>query len=86
MGHLNRKQDTKNMIIEITVKPNSKKGPLIEPRADGSLVLYVREIPIENKVNNNIIKLIAGHFKISKSNVTILRGHKSRKKIIEIKE
>lgn len=73
------------MIIEITVKPNSKKGPLIETKSDGSLILYVREIPIENRVNIIIIKLIAEHFEISKSNIAILRGHKSRKKIIEIK-
>ena len=72
------------MRYSITIKPNSKKGPLTETRADGSLLVYIREPAVEGKANDALIKLLADHFNVAKSNITIVRGHTSRHKIIEI--
>lgn len=72
------------MKINVTTKPSSRKGPLIEIQPDGSFLAYIREIPAENQANEALIKLIANHFQASKTKVRITRGHKSRHKIIEI--
>ncbi len=71
------------MIYEITVKPNSKKGPLVV--ADGQhLTIYLREKPIDGEANAALIKILAKHFRVAKSCVVIKTGSRSRKKLVEI--
>lgn len=72
------------MRLQITIKPNSTKGPLIEVQTDGSLTVYVREIAADGQANDALIKLLSKHFKISRSNLTIVRGHSSRHKVVEV--
>ena len=72
------------MKIDVTIKPNSTKGPLVEPQADGSLIVYVREIASDGQANQALIKLLANHFGTSKTRIAILRGQSSRRKIISI--
>lgn len=66
------------------IKPNSKKGPLVEKQVDGSLVVYIREPATEGKANNALIELLADFFDVPKTSIEILRGHKSRNKVIEV--
>lgn len=72
------------MIVVVHVKLGSKKGPLVEQAADGSLVVYVREAAVEGKANVAVIKLLAEYFNAPKSNVQLVAGHKSKIKIFEI--
>ncbi len=72
------------MKLSIIIKPNSTKGPLVEVTDDGSLVVYIREIAADGKANEDLIKLLAKHFNVPKTHITILRGHTSKHKIIEI--
>jgi len=46
--------------------------------------IKIKSKPIKNKANQEIIKKLAKHFKISQSKIIIKSGHKSRDKIIEI--
>lgn len=71
------------MKISVTVKPNSSKGPLVETCLDGSYVVYLREIAAEGQANEALIKVLAKHFDIPKSNLKIIRGLSSRHKLIE---
>lgn len=66
----------------VTVKPGSKKGPLVEVNEDDQLTLYVRERALEGKANEAVIKLLAKHFGVAKSQVKIIRGHSSRVKFV----
>ncbi len=71
------------MIYEVTVKPNSKKGPLVV--AEGQrLTVYLREKPVDGAANAALIKLLANHFTVAKSCVMIKSGARGRKKLIEI--
>ena len=72
------------MRYSITIKPNSTKGPLVEPQDDGSLLVYIRDPAVEGKANTALVELLAKHFGVSKSRVTIVRGHTSRHKIVDI--
>ena len=72
------------MKINITIKPNSKKGPEITTQSDGSLIIYVREIAVEGKANEALIRLLAKHFEVAKTRISIVSGHTSRSKVIEI--
>lgn len=71
-------------MINITVKPNSKKGPLIEVLGDESLIVYIREIAVDSQANEALIKLLAKHYKIAKNKISIVRGHTSRHKVIMV--
>jgi len=73
------------MKINIRIKPNSKKGPLVEKQADGSLIVYVREIAVDGKANQAVVKLLSKYLNTPKTSITILKGHTSRHKLIEIK-
>ena len=72
------------MKINITIKPNSTKGPLIEPQSDGSLIVYIREVAADGQANEALIKLLSKHYGVPKSRVKIIRGHTGRHKIVEI--
>jgi len=49
------------------------------------LKVKCRATPEKGKANEAVIALLAKHFKVSKSNVVILRGKTSSKKVVEIK-
>ena len=70
------------MRIQVRVKPNAKT---VTVEQDGdSLVVKVKEPPKENKANEAVIRELAKYFHVSKQNVRILRGIKSRSKVVEI--
>ena len=72
------------MKYRVLIKPNSKKGPIVEKLDDGSLMVYVREMAIEGKANEALVKLLAKYFNVPKSRIEIIHGHKSQHKIVEI--
>ena len=51
---------------------------------DDHIEIGVMAKPVKGEANLEIIKKIAKHFGISKSNVRIIAGEKSRDKIVEV--
>lgn len=72
--------------VSVRVKPGSKKGPLVEANENGELVVYVRERAVDGKANDAVIKILAKHFSVAKSQVAIAHGQQSRQKLIKITE
>lgn len=71
------------MRIVVRVKPGSTKGPLIEEVGD-ELILYVREKAIDGAANEGVITLLAKHYGVAKSRVSVVRGHTARIKQVDI--
>jgi uncharacterized protein len=71
-------------LVHVHVKPGSSKGPLVEESADGLLVVYVRERAIEGAANDAVVRLVAAHFGVAPSRVSIRRGRSSRRKTLEV--
>jgi uncharacterized protein YggU (UPF0235/DUF167 family) len=71
-------------LVNVHVKAGSSKGPLVEADADGRLVVYVRQRAVEGAANDAVVRLVAAHFDVAPSRVTIRRGHTSRHKTLEI--
>ena len=67
-------------IVVVTVKPGSRKGPLVEAADDGSLTVYVREPTIEGKATEAVIRVLAGHLGVPKSRLELVAGATSRVK------
>ena len=66
------------------VKPGSKKGPLVQPGLDGSLLVYVREPAVDGKANQAVVGLLADYLGVSKSQVQMVSGKTSRLKHFKI--
>ena len=73
------------MIIDIKVIPGAKKNRVLEE--GGRIVkVYLTAPPVEGKANEALIEFLAGHFGIRKSQIEIIKGLKSRNKVIIIKD
>jgi uncharacterized protein (TIGR00251 family) len=68
--------------IWLTVKPNTRGNELRKVGDD--YVASVKAPAREGKANEALIKLLAAHFSVPNSSVRILRGQKSRRKLIEV--
>lgn len=68
----------------VSAKPGSKKGPLVEAGEDGHLTVFIRERAVDGAANEGLIAVLAKHFDVPKSRISIVRGHSSRHKIVDI--
>jgi uncharacterized protein (TIGR00251 family) len=68
----------------IHAKPGSSKGPLVEAQPDGALTVLISARAVDGAANDALVEVLAKHFGVAKSRVTIVRGHTSRHKIVEV--
>ena len=53
-----RNNSTLEQVLAVTVKPGSRKGPLVETGDDGALTIYVPERAIEGKATAAAARLL----------------------------
>lgn len=75
---------TPTMLIHVRVTPNAKKNEVKDEA--GRLKVYLTAKPVEGKANKALIDLLSDHFHVKKSAIRIVKGEKSRDKVIEISE
>ncbi|GEE01939.1 UPF0235 protein [Gordonia spumicola] len=73
-------------VVAVTVKPGSRKGPLVEVADDGSVTVYVREPAVEGRATRAVGVVLAKHFGVAKSRVTLVSGATSRVKRFRIED
>ena len=73
------------MKLSITVKTRAKQEKIEKTDGGCGYTVHVKEPPVENKANSAIIKLLSKYFRVPKSQITILSGMQSKRRIIEIK-
>ncbi len=71
------------MIISVRITPNAKK-PEITKLDGGSYKIKVDAPATDGKANARLIKILSDYFKVSKSSVSIVKGHRSREKVLEV--
>ena len=70
------------MKIDVKVIPNARKERIV---GEGGLYkVYVTAPALDGKANKALIDLLAEHFGVKKGDVRIVKGEKSREKIVEI--
>jgi hypothetical protein len=70
------------MIISLKIVPNAKREKIVS-EGDGYKV-HIPAPAVDGKANAYLIKFLAGHFKVRKSAVRLVRGEASRHKVVEI--
>ena len=69
-------------LINIRVIPNAKRNNVSEEQ--GKLKVHVSAPAVDGKANKALIKVLAEYFKIKKNDIQIIKGLKSREKIVKI--
>jgi len=50
------------------------------------LKIYVKSPPAGGKANKELIEVLSDFLKVKKKNIRIIKGEKSREKVIEVKD
>lgn len=69
--------------ISVRVRASARQDELVGMR-DGILLIRVSAPALEGRANESVRRVLAKHLGVPKSSVTIVRGHRSREKVIQI--
>ncbi len=69
--------------FQVYVKPESNKVALV--LEEDELVFYTDELPIEGRANASLLRFLAKALGITRSNIEIVHGIRSRVKVIEVR-
>lgn len=67
------------------VKPGVR-SPGLEEAGDGTWIARVKSPPVDGKANDELIELVARHFGVRKSDVSIKSGASARMKLVQIED
>ena len=71
------------MLIKVKVFPNSKEEEIIK-KSEDSFDVSVKEKPIMGMANKAVISALSSYFKISESEIRLIKGFRERNKIFKI--
>ena len=70
--------------LEVLVRPRSRRAGLEGWRADGKLVVAVAAPPEDGRANEAVAEVLGESLGVKARDVTIVRGQRSRAKVIEV--
>ena len=71
------------MKIFVKAKPSAREN-IVEKLDEEHFVVSVKEPPVQGRANRAIIEELGDYFGTGVSNISIISGHTSRNKIVEI--
>lgn len=71
------------MEISVNITPNSKTSEITKI-SENIYKIKVDAPALKNKANKRLIEILSEYFNVSKSSISIIKGLKSRNKIIKI--
>jgi uncharacterized protein (TIGR00251 family) len=71
--------------IKVRLRPRAHRDELTGMR-DGVLQARVTAAPVDGKANRALCKLIAERLGVAPSRVSVVRGEKSREKLVRVEE
>jgi len=71
------------MLYNIKVIPRAKVNKIVE-ESKGDIKVHLTAPAVDGRANQALIQALAEHFGVKKRQVKIIRGEKSRQKIIEV--
>jgi hypothetical protein len=69
--------------LQVKVKPNARAS-VLEQLGDGTWLAKIKAQPVDGKANEELIRVIAGHFGVRKAQVTIKSGASGRMKLVQV--
>jgi len=71
------------LLIRVYVTPNATEASVVRVSED-YFEVRVDERAVGGRANKRLLEILAEHFKVQKSRITIVRGTKSRNKIVQV--
>jgi uncharacterized protein (TIGR00251 family) len=71
-------------MIRVKVIPRSARSEIAGQMADGTLKVKLAAVPEKGRANEALIVLLADHFGVPPSAVTIASGHGTQRKLVRI--
>ncbi len=69
--------------LRMKVKPSARRSEIL-PGDDGVWQVKLKAAPVDGKANEELIRLVAEHFGVRRTDVTLRSGAGSRLKLIQI--
>jgi len=82
-GALTRGSDGTTALITVRVQPRASKKA-VEGVKDGALRVKLTAPPAEGEANAQLIEVLSKELGVRKSAVSIVKGHSSRDKVVEV--
>lgn len=74
------------MTIRVKVTPRAAKSEVVGTMADGTLKVRIAAPPEKGKANAALCDLLARHFGVDSSVVTVISGQAASRKLVEIRD
>ena len=71
-------------MFSIKIIPNASKTEFAGKTGDGAYRIRIQAPPVEGAANRELVRFLAGVLGVSKSQVAIVRGMTSRKKLVAV--
>jgi len=72
-----------SVILQVKVKPRARVSELVQA-PDGTWIARLKAPPVDGKANEELIALVAEHFRCRKSAVEIKSGASGRMKLVKV--
>jgi uncharacterized protein len=72
-----------SVTISVRVQPRARRDELVAVR-DGVVVVRVTAPPLDGRANDAVRRLLAEQLGVRTANVTIVRGERSRDKLVQV--
>jgi uncharacterized protein (TIGR00251 family) len=69
--------------LVIRLQPRAKRNAIVEER-DGVLRVSVAAAPVDGRANAALCKLIAKRAGVARARVSVVRGERSREKVVQV--
>ncbi len=72
-----------NVLIRVHVTPNAKEARVVKV-GEADFEVRVDEAAMGGRANKRLLQILSEHFGVPKSRISIVRGARSRDKVLEI--
>lgn len=72
--------------IKVKITPRAGKNEIINTMADGTLKIKLKAPPVEDMANKELIKFLSKELDTAKSKIKIIKGERSKNKIIKLED
>ena len=71
------------MLIRVYVTPNAREVRVVKV-SDDYFEVRVDAMAVSGRANKRLLEILAEHFKVQKSRISILKGTKTRNKLVKV--
>jgi len=71
------------MLIRVYVTPNAREARVVKV-SDDYFEVRVDEMAAGGRANKRLLEILAEHFKVQKSRISIVKGTKTRNKLVQV--